>query len=90
MNNLTYTNGKYASELVGNTGYTVESAENSVEAQNGSTGASIKATTSAANHSLATWSAGVVKLENINLGIYKRQQSEHENCNRLKRYRSNI
>ena len=74
MNNLTYTNGKYASELVGNTGYTVESAENSVEAQNGSTGASIKATTSAANHSLATWSAGVTEIGKINLGIYKGQQ----------------
>ena len=84
MNNLTYTNGKYASELVGNTGYTVESAENSVEAQNGSTGASIKATTSAANHSLATWSAGVVKLENINLGIYKRQQSDMKIATDLK------
>ena len=84
MNNLTYTNGKYASELVGNTGYTVESAENSVVAQNGSTGASIKATTSAANHSLATWSAGVVKLENINLGIYKRQQSDMKIATDLK------
>ena len=84
MNNLTYTNGKYASELVGNTGYTVESAANSVEAQNGSTGASIKATTSAANHSLATWSAGVVKLENINLGIYKRQQSDMKIATDLK------
>ena len=84
MNNLTYTNGKYASELVGNTGYTVESAANSVEAQNSSTGASIKATTSAANHSLATWSAGVVKLENINLGIYKRQQSDMKIATDLK------
>ena len=84
MNNLTYTNGKYASELVGNTGYTVESAANSVKAQNGSTGASIKATTSAANHSLATWSAGVVKLENINLGIYKRQQSDMKIATDLK------
>ena len=84
MNNLTYTNGKYATELVGNTGYTVESAENSVKAQNGSTGASIKATTSAANHSLATWSAGVVKLENINLGIYKRQQSDMKIATDLK------
>ena len=84
MNNLTYTNGTYASELVGNTGYTVESAENSVKAQNGSTGASIKATTSAANHSLATWSAGVVKLENINLGIYKRQQSDMKIATDLK------
>ena len=84
MNNLTYTNGKYASELVGNTGYTVESAANSVKAQNGSTGASIKATTSAANHSLATWSEGVVKLENINLGIYKRQQSDMKIATDLK------
>ena len=84
MNNLTYTNGTYASELVGNTGYTVESAANSVESQNGSTGASIKATTSAANHSLATWSAGVVKLENINLGIYKRQQSDMKIATDLK------
>ena len=84
MNNLTYTNGTYASELVGNTGYTVESAANSVKAQNGSTGASIKATTSAANHSLATWSAGVVKLENINLGIYKRQQSDMKIATDLK------
>ena len=84
MNNLTYTNGKYASELVGNTGYTVESAENSVEAQNGSTGASIKATTSAANHSLATWSAGVTEIGKINLGIYKRQQSDMKIATDLK------
>jgi len=84
MNNLTYTNGKYASELVGNTGYTVESAENSVESQNGSTGASIKATTSAANHSLATWSAGVTEIGKINLGIYKRQQSDMKIATDLK------
>ena len=84
MNNLTYTNGKYASELVGNTGYTVESAANSVEAQNGSTGASIKATTSAANHSLATWSAGVTEIGKINLGIYKRQQSDMKIATDLK------
>ena len=84
MNNLTYTNGKYASELVGNTGYTVESAENSVKAQNGSTGASIKATTSAANHSLATWSAGVTEIGKINLGIYKRQQSDMKIATDLK------
>ncbi len=84
MNNLTYTNGTYASELVGNTGYTVESAENSVEAQNGSTGASIKATTSAANHSLATWSAGVTEIGKINLGIYKRQQSDMKIATDLK------
>ena len=83
-NNLTYTNGTYASELVGNTGYTVESAENSVEAQNGSTGASIKATTSAANHSLATWSAGVTEIGKINLGIYKRQQSDMKIATDLK------
>ena len=84
MNNLTYTNGKYASELVGNTGYTVESAANSVKAQNGSTGASIKATTSAANHSLATWSSGVTEIGKINLGIYKRQQSDMKIATDLK------
>ena len=83
-NNLTYTNGTYSSQLVQNTGYTVGSAKKSVSAQNGSSGVSIKATTSAANHSLATWSAGVVKLENINLGIYKRQQSDMKIATDLK------
>ena len=75
-NNLTYTNGTYSSQLVQNTGYTVESAKKSVSAQNGSSGVSIKATTHETGYSLDKWSAGVTEIGKINLGIYKRAQTD--------------
>ena len=85
-NNLTYTNGTYSSQLVQNTGYTVESAKKSVSAQNGSSGVSIKATTKEAGHSLDKWSAGVTEIEKINLGIYARAQSDMKIATDLKDY----
>ena len=75
-NNLTYTNGTYSSQLVQNTGYTVESAKKSVSAQNGSSGVSIKATTHETGYSLDKWSAGVTEIGKINLGIYARTQTD--------------
>ena len=75
-NQLTYSNGQYKSALVGNTGYTASSATNSVSSRNGSSGATIKASTHASGYSLAQWSAGVTEIGNINLGIYLRDQPD--------------
>ncbi len=72
-NNLTYTNSRYSSELVQNTGYTVESTQNSVKAQNGSTGSSIKANTNDAGYSFI-WKSGITEIKNVNLGIAERNQ----------------
>lgn len=85
-NNLTYTNGTYSSQLVQNTGYTVESAKKSVSAQNGSSGVSIKATTHETGYSLDKWSAGVTEIGKINLGIYARAQSDMKIATDLKDY----
>ncbi len=75
-NQLTYSNGQYKSALVGNTGYTASSATNSVSSRNGSSGATIKASTHESGYSLAHWSAGVTEIGNINLGIYLRDQPD--------------
>lgn len=74
-NNLTYKNGTYSSSLVQNTKYTVASANGYVTAQNGFVGVSMKADTNTAGYTLK-WTAGMVQITNVNLGITAREQPD--------------